>query len=148
MKQNIIETIVGILIIGVALFFSAYAYRYSNSDEKESYLVKARFESVEGISKGSDVMLAGIKIGTVKTLTLDSDYFAFLEMKVDKNVQLAIDSQAAIVSSGFLGGKFVSIIPGGEMDDIRDGGRIKFTQSSINMEALIGKFMYSYGGKD
>lgn len=147
MQQNIIETIVGFLIITIATVFFIFAYRTAGAEKHESgYTLEAKFQSAEGIIEGSDIMLAGIKIGKVQKLSLDHDtFFAIMEMNIDKGVKLPKDSQAAIVSSGFLGGKFVSIAPGGDSDDLQDHDQIKFTQSSVNMEALIGKFMYSYG---
>lgn len=147
MQQNIIETIVGFLIIAIATVFLVFAYKTAGtSKHEEGYSLQAKFQSAEGIIEGSDIMLAGIKIGAVKKLTLDHDtFFAVMEMSIDKGVKLPKDSQAAIVSSGFLGGKFVSIAPGGDNEDLQNNDQIKFTQSSVNMEALIGKFMYSYG---
>lgn len=146
MRQNIIETIVGFFIIATAAFFLAFAYKTAGtSNNDEGYTLKAKFQSAEGIIEGSDIMLAGIKIGTVQKLRLDHESFlAVMEMNIDKDIKIPKDSQAAIVSSGFLGGKFVSISPGGDNDDLQNQDQIKFTQSSVNMEALIGKFMYSY----
>lgn len=150
MQQNIIETIVGFFIITIAVVFFVFAYKTAGAEGPESgYTLAAKFQSAEGINEGSDIRLAGIKIGKVQKLTLDREtFFAMMEMNIDKGVKLPKDSQAAIVSSGFLGGKFVSIVPGGDADDLQDHDQIQFTQSSVNMEALIGKFMYSYGNNN
>jgi phospholipid/cholesterol/gamma-HCH transport system substrate-binding protein len=146
MKQNIIEVAVGFIVIIVAITFLAFAYNRDGGEVDEGYTLQARFQNAEGIVTGSDIMLAGIKIGDVKKLTLDREsFFAIMQMNIRKDVRLPKDSQAAIVSSGFLGGKFVSIVPGGDTEDFKDGDQIKFTQSSVNMESLIGKFMYSFG---
>lgn len=146
MKQNIIEIAVGFIVIIVAVTFLAFAYNRDGGEVDDGYILQARFQNAEGIVTGSDIMLAGIKIGDVKTLTLDREsFFAIMQMSIKKDIKLPKDSQAAIVSSGFLGGKFVSIVPGGDTEDFKDGDQIKFTQSSVNMESLIGKFMYSFG---
>jgi phospholipid/cholesterol/gamma-HCH transport system substrate-binding protein len=149
MRQNIIETIIGFIVIGVALMFFMFTYTTKDSSgNDDGYLLKASFQNAEGIVKGSDVMIAGIKIGSVAKLTLDRDtFFAMMEMTINKDVKLPTDSQAAIVSSGFLGSKFVAIVPGGDSTDLKNADQIKHTQSSVNMEALIGKFMYSFGSK-
>jgi phospholipid/cholesterol/gamma-HCH transport system substrate-binding protein len=150
MNQNILETIIGFIIIVVATVFAIFAYSTSGNTEDEiGYVLEARFQNAEGIFVGADVMLAGIKIGSVLDLTLDRDtFFAIMKIGVKKDVKLPQDSQVAIVSSGFLGGKFVSVSPGGDVVDLKDGDQVKFTQSSVNMEALIGKFMYSYGNNN
>lgn len=149
MKQNIVETIIGFVVLAIALTFFVFAYVTGGSSGKdEGYILKANFQNAEGIVPGSDIMIAGIKIGTVRNLLLDRNtFFAMMEMNIDKDVKLPTDSQAAIVSSGFLGGKFVSIVPGGDSEDLKNYDQIKLTQSSVNMEALIGKFMYSFGSK-
>ncbi|MES2215176.1 MAG: outer membrane lipid asymmetry maintenance protein MlaD [Pseudomonadota bacterium] len=147
MNQNIIETMIGFIVLGIALTFFVFAYTTGgNTNSHKGYTLKANFQSAEGIVPGSDIMVAGIKIGSVTKLTLNRDtFFAMMEMSINDDIKLPTDSQAAIVSSGFLGGKFVSIVPGGDSEDLKHNDQIKLTQSSVNMESLIGKFMYSYG---
>jgi len=148
MRQNVIETILGMIILAVAVWFFAYAYNTNRmNNDTDGYIVTARFQNAEGIVIGSDIMTAGIKIGEVWDMTLDrNSFFAIVKLKINKGIQLPKDSQASVVSSGFLGGKFVAIAPGASDDDLKDNDVIKFTQSSVNIEALIGKFMYSFGG--
>lgn len=147
MKQNIIETVIGFLIIVIATWFFIYAYNTNSmNDDGKGYILNASFQNAEGIVIGSDVMTAGIKIGEVEDMTLDRNtFFAVMKLKIYEGIQVPKDSQAAIVSSGFLGGKFVSIVPGASDFDLNNGDTITFTQSSVNIESLIGKFMYSYG---
>ena len=147
MKQNVIETIIGFIIIIIAGWFFVYAYNTNRMNtESGGYDLTARFQNAEGIVIGSDIMTAGIKIGSVSDMTLDRTTFdAVLTLKINDGIKIPKDSQAAIVSSGFLGGKFVSIIPGVAEEDYAHNGVIRFTQSSVNIESLIGKFMYSFG---
>ena len=147
MRQNVIETIIGFIIIVTAGWFFAYAYNTNRmNNDMDGYIVTARFQNAEGISIGSDIMTAGIKIGEVWDMTLDRNtFFAVMQLKINKGIQIPKDSQAAVVSSGFLGGKFIAIAPGASDDDLKADDIIKFTQSSVNIEALIGKFMYSFG---
>ncbi len=149
MKQNILETLIGFIVIIITALFFMYAYHLGKgSQSQEGYLVKAQFQNAEGIVAGSDVMLAGIKVGTVEGLTLDKDsFFAVLSIKLDKEIKLPKDSQAAVATSGFLGSKFIAITPGAGDDELKPGDQIKYTQSSINIEALLGKFMYSFNNK-
>jgi phospholipid/cholesterol/gamma-HCH transport system substrate-binding protein len=147
MKQNIIETIIGFVILTIAGWFLVYAYNTNRMNaDSDGYILTARFQNAEGIVIGSDIMTAGIKIGEVEDMTLDRDtFFAVMKLKIHKGIQIPKDSQAAVVSSGFLGGKFVAIAPGASDIDLKDKDTITFTQSSVNIESLIGKFMYSYG---
>jgi phospholipid/cholesterol/gamma-HCH transport system substrate-binding protein len=149
MKQNVVETLIGFLILCIATWFLIYAFNTNRMNtDSEGYLVTARFQNADGIFEGSDIVVAGIKIGDVETMTLDrKDFYAVMTLKIHKGVQLPKDSQAAVVSSGFLGGKYISIIPGVEEDDLKDGDIIPLTHSSVNLESLIGKFMYSFGNK-
>ena len=150
MKQNILETAVGGAVLAIALWFFIFAYNTNRRNtDSEGYYVSAKFQNAEGIYAGSDIMVAGIKIGEVDSLTLDrANFFAVMRLKIDKAIKLPKDSEAAIVSSGFLGGKFVSVIPGVLDEDLKNNDIIKQTQSSVNIESLIGKFMYSFGNKD
>ncbi len=145
MKHSIIETLVGFIVLIIATAGLYVAYEKGNTANlKGSYLLKANFENVEGITVGSDVMLAGIKIGAVDSMDLDKNtFFAALSLKINDNVKLPKDSQAAVATSGFLGSKFIAITPGAEDENFNANEQIKRTQSSVNLESLIGKFMYS-----
>lgn len=144
MKQGSLETLIGFAIIFIAGFFLIYSYKAQNQDPHETYNLEATFQSVEGIIVGSDVTIGGIIVGKVHSLALDpSTYDAKMLISIDKNVLVPKDSRALITSSGFLGGKYVAISPGGDDKFLNHGDRIQYTQSSINLESLIGKFMYS-----
>jgi len=149
MKQNIIETAIGFLVLITGCVFLVFALKTNNMKANSSgYLLTARFQSAEGIYSGSDIMLAGIKIGEVENMVLDrNSFYAVMDLRIDEAFRLPIDSEASIVSSGFLGGKFVSIIPGIEEEDLKDGDSVFRTHSSVNLESLIGKFMYNFDSK-
>jgi phospholipid/cholesterol/gamma-HCH transport system substrate-binding protein len=150
MRQNVIETIIGFIVLIIAVVFFAYAYQSSGKgDNVKGYILKATFQSAEGIVKGSDIMIAGIKVGSVDDLSLDKEsYLAQVNLKLQEEVLIPKDSVAAIVSQGLLGGKYVMIMPGAEEENLKDNEVIQNTQSSINLESLIGKFMYSKGDSD
>jgi phospholipid/cholesterol/gamma-HCH transport system substrate-binding protein len=147
MRQNVIETIIGFIILAVTGWFFVYAYSTNSmKTDSDGYILAAKFQNAEGIVVGSDIMTAGIKIGEVSEMTLDRNtFFAVMKLRINKGIQIPEDSQASVVSSGFLGGKFISITPGASDTDLKNNDAIKFTQSSVNIESLIGKFMYSFG---
>lgn len=149
MQKNIIETLTGAVVLVVAGVFFVFAYQGSGMRIESGYLVKANFTNISGITLGSDVRIGGVKIGTVSDLSLDTNtYEAVLSMNIRSSTTLPKDSSASIVSNGLLGEKFVQITPGGEEKTLKDGDKIEFTQSAINLEELIGKFMFSGGGVD
>ncbi|WP_341754463.1 outer membrane lipid asymmetry maintenance protein MlaD [Candidatus Tisiphia endosymbiont of Dioctria rufipes] len=147
MKQNVIETLVGFIVILVALGFFVFAYKIGNSSKVESgYILKANFQNAEGIVQGSSVMLAGIKIGSVTNITLDkTSFFALLTISINNDIKLPKDTSIAIVTSGILGSRYISVTPGSSEENLAGGDQIKYTQSAVNIESLIGKLIYSFG---
>ncbi len=147
MKHSTIEILVGFIVILVALTLFVFAYTVSNSLKiKDGYTLKASFHNAEGVVKGSDVMLAGIKIGSVTSIALDTTSFsALLTININNNIKLPKDTSIAIVTSGILGSKYIAVIPGSSQENLARDDQIKYTQSAINIESLIGKLMYSFG---
>jgi len=149
MQKNILETLMGAVVLIVAGAFLAFAYQGSQMHVEEGYVVSGKFANISGISLGSDVRIGGIKVGAVSDLKLDPEtYQAIAFMQIRKDTKVPKDSSAAIVSSGLLGEKYIQITPGGDDKMLAQGGKIQFTQSSVNLEELIGKFMFSGGGVD
>lgn len=149
MKGNVIETVMGAVLLVVAALFLFFAYNTSQFRSVTGYELSANFEHIDGIRDGSDVRISGIKVGSVLSTTLDPKTFlATVKMSVEPNVKLPDDSVAEIVSSSLLGDKYMSLVPGGSDNDIPPGGQIKYTQSSVSLEHLIGQMMFSPpGGK-
>src|SRR6185437_4666124 len=144
MRGNVIETVMGAVVMVVAALFLLVAYNTSQMRSVPGYEVTANFEHIDGIRDGSDVRVSGIKVGSVLALTLDPKTFlATVRMSVEPSVKLPEDTVAEIVSSGLLGDKYLSLVPGGADKDIAPGGRIKYTQSSVSIEHLIGQMMFS-----
>jgi phospholipid/cholesterol/gamma-HCH transport system substrate-binding protein len=144
MKGNVLETVMGAVVLVVAALFLFFAYNTSQLRSVKGYELTANFEHIDGIRDGSDVRISGIKVGSVMTATLDPKTFlATLRLSVEPSVKLPDDTVAEIVSSGLLGDKYLSLVPGGSDKDLAPGERIKFTQSSISLEHLIGQMMFS-----
>ena len=151
MKKNIIETIIGFIVIIITVFFVVFIYNNAKktSISKATYQVYANFQNVDGIASGSDIMISGIKVGKVSEINLDKQtYQAVVKMQLDDNIKIPSDSKASISSSSLLGGnKFIAIDPGAEDFMLKNGDQIIDTSSPVNLESLIGKFMYSMGNK-
>jgi phospholipid/cholesterol/gamma-HCH transport system substrate-binding protein len=149
MQKNLLETLMGAVVLIVAGVFLSFAYEGSQMRVEAGYTVSAKFSNASGISLGSDIRIGGIKVGVVSGLTLDPEsYEAVISMQIRKDTKTPKDSSASIVSSGLLGEKYIQLTPGSDDKMLADGGKIQFTQSSVNLEELIGKFMFSGGGVD
>jgi len=149
MQKNIIETLMGGVVLVTAAAFLAFAYKGSDLQVEDGYIVRGNFSNASGISLGSDVRVGGIKVGVVSDLGLDPQtYEAVVSMQIGESTKLPKDSSAAITGSGLLGEKFIQLSPGNDDKMLADGGKVQFTQSSVNLEELIGKFMFSGGGVD
>ena len=150
MRGNVIEIVIGAVVLVVAALFLAFAYRTSQfRTASGGYEVTADFARIDGIHQGSDVRISGIKVGTVVADSLDpKTYLATIRMSIDSEVQLPEDTVAQVTSSGLLGDKYMSLAPGGSDKMIPPGGKIQYTQSSVSLENLIGQMMFTTpGGK-
>ena len=147
MGGNLVETLIGAVVLVVAGFFLYFSYEKADAGVVSGYPLMAKFDKVDGVKVGSNVMLAGIKVGTVMEQTLDAEeYLAVLKISMSMDVKLPDDSAIKIVSDGLLGGKYLSIDPGGSEDYLEAGDEIRFTQGAIDLTDLIGKAIYSTGG--
>lgn len=144
MKINILETLTGAIVVGLSVVLLFFGYTSTKHGSAEGYTIKAKFSKADGLIEGSNVKVAGIKVGSVTKLTLDqTTYGAMIEMRIDKNVKLPTDSSAAIISESLLGGKYMDLQAGGDESMIEDGGVIQHTQSSVILESLIGQLIFS-----
>lgn len=149
MKGNVIETIIGAVILLVAFGFVSYAYRTAGNSTQNGYVIDARFDRVDGLTLGADVRLSGIKIGTVTEMTLDPEsYEAKIKMTIDPEVKLYGGTTAKITSAGLLGNQYISLDPGGSFDALANGGEISDTTGSIDLFGLISKFIFSGSSSD
>jgi phospholipid/cholesterol/gamma-HCH transport system substrate-binding protein len=149
MKQARLETLVGFLVIIVAAVFFTFAYNIRNvSKGGNGYTLVANFQNIDGITAGSDVKLAGIKVGRVESLVLTDDtYYASAKLFINELVEIPVDSRAIVSTSGLLGGTYIRINPGASDDNFEEPRKIQVTQSALNIEDLIGKLMYSLTSK-
>ena len=143
MAENRVEVAAGAVVLVLALAFAAYAGKGMGlSGGTETYDLRASFRSIQGVSLGSDVKLAGVKVGTLSQLTLNPDtYMADAVINIDKRVQLPTDSAILISSEGLLGGNFIELQPGGMPDYLAPGDEIEDTQGAVSLITLLMKFV-------
>ncbi len=147
MAEKLSEIIAGGAVLAAALGFVVYAGQSTGfTRAPDTYTLTASFRSVDGISIGTEVRLAGVKVGTVTNLSLNPQtYFADATLSVRKDILIPEDSAALISSEGLLGGNFVELQPGGALDNLAPGEEIEDTQGSVSLIALMMKFV---GGSD
>jgi phospholipid/cholesterol/gamma-HCH transport system substrate-binding protein len=146
MRRNLLETLLGAIVLVVAIGFLTFAYRSSQISDADGYELLARFDRVDGLERGADVRISGIKVGTVVGQTLDPETFrAEIRFTLRDDVQLPLDTSAAVVSNGLLGGKHLALVPGGDIEMLQPGDEVTLTQSAINLEDLIGRMIFSQG---
>src|SRR5690606_28220602 len=149
MQSNLVETLIGTLVVAVAAVFLFYGYSTSGMRSSSGYQVKAAFSAVDGLATGADVRLSGIKVGTVVAQQLDPEtYQAMVTLDIASDVKLPDDTSAKITSEGLLGGSYISLTPGGSEELLTHGGEIMFTQGPLDLMSLIGQAVFSATDSD
>jgi phospholipid/cholesterol/gamma-HCH transport system substrate-binding protein len=143
-RRNAVEIVVGAAVLLVAGVFLAYAVAHSGRSAREGYPLTAQFDHIDGLSVGADVRMAGVRIGSVTNTAINPEsYLAIVTLSVQDGLHLPKDSSAEIDSDSLLGGKYVSLSPGGDATMLKPGQQITITQSSVSLEQLLGKFIFS-----
>ncbi|KAB2885636.1 MAG: outer membrane lipid asymmetry maintenance protein MlaD [Albidovulum sp.] len=148
MAESVTEVLTGAGVLAAAVGFLVYATGGEGlTRATDSYQLTASFRSVEGITVGTDVRMAGVKVGTVTDLALNpKTFFADAKVTVRNGVAVPDDSTIVIASEGLLGGAFVEILPGGSPDDLAPGAEIEDTQGAVSVIALLMKFVGAAAG--
>jgi phospholipid/cholesterol/gamma-HCH transport system substrate-binding protein len=142
-RENIGEAIVGLLVVILAVWFVIFAWDRTGGGEKSgSTHISAIFPNASGVTAGTDVRVAGLKIGSVTHLSLDpQSYQVKVDIALDPTAKLPADSSASITSEGLLGSTFIAMTPGGSATPLKTGDTITDTQGSMDLMALIGQFI-------
>lgn len=141
------ETILGAIVAVVAIgFFAFAAAQAGTTGGGDGYELTGRFQRVDGIAVGSDVRVAGVKVGVVRSVALDPEtYMAKLTFAIDRGVGVPDDSIARIAADGLLGGAYVSIEPGAG-DMLAAGGEIINTNGSVDLLTVLSSAAQGMGG--
>lgn len=146
MKKGMVEFYVGIfMIIGIAcsayLIIELGGLKVGNKDD---YRLYAYFSSVAGLKKGAGVEMAGVMIGNVTSITLDTErLLAKVEIGIDEKIKLAEDVMASVKTSGVIGDRYINLSPGGSETTLESGDTIFNTESAIDIEALVSKYIFN-----
>lgn len=147
--HNYFDFFIGTVVLFIAgfFFFSSFSKTHQIKNS-QNYSLFAKFSTADGISTGADVKIAGVKVGSVTKQELDpKTYQAILYFELDKNVLIPADSSIKVASEGLLGSKYLAIAVGSDSEFLQPNQEISFTQSSVNFEELLGKFIFSNNTK-
>ena len=140
------------LMLGVAAltWLATEATNYGQELGDDSYVISARFVNVGDLKNRAPVKVGGVSIGLVEDVKLDPVTFeALVEMRIDRRInELPADTSAAILTSGVLGDRYVSLEPGGDPAFLEDGDELFITQSAVVLEQLIGKYLLNPGSSE
>jgi len=146
MKQLNLETGVGVFLVVGFLSFAYIAIKLGGVDvlSGDNYALEARFGSVSGLKVGADIEIAGVKVGKVANIMLDPEdgSEALVQLVIDSSIRLESDSIASIRTAGIIGDRYISIAHGGADDYVEPNGEIIETESAINLEELVSKYIF------
>ena len=146
MSRKFPEILTGLAIIVIAAVFLVYALGRAQAIGGSGYLLNAQFSDIGGLTIGSDVKIGGVVVGHVVDENLDPQtYAAVVKVQIDNNIKIPSDTSAAISSDGLLGGSYVGLSPGGSTTNLAAGQSFAVTQSAINIENLLGQFIFNMG---
>jgi phospholipid/cholesterol/gamma-HCH transport system substrate-binding protein len=143
-RRNAAEVLSGAVVLLVAAGFLGYAVAHSGRSAVSGYTLTAKFDNVAGLPVGSDVRMAGVRVGSIVAEQIDpQSYLAVVTLSVRSGLEVPKDTSASVTSDGLLGGKYLSLSPGGDSAMLQPGQSITITQSSVSLEQLLGKFIFS-----
>jgi phospholipid/cholesterol/gamma-HCH transport system substrate-binding protein len=146
MKKRKIEFYVGLFVIlGLACIIYLFAaFGETGLMNRPQYRIYAYFTSVSGLKKGARVEMAGVEIGSVSSISIDKErMLAKVELSIDKNIGLSEDIIASVKTSGIIGQKYIDILPGGSDTMLEPGDEVVNTESSLDIESLVRKFIFN-----
>ena len=144
MQRNMLETVMGAIVLLTAVAFVSLAYEAANIRGTEGYELEAEFGATGGLSVGDDVRISGIKVGRISRQELDPvTYAARIVMSLDERIRIPADSSARITAASLLGGNYLELIPGADEDMMQPGEVIYDTRDPISLTDLLGKAVFS-----
>ena len=148
-NRKSVEIWVGVFVGAGIIALGVLAFRVGNlttADVVNGYRVEARFQNVGSLKVKSPVTVAGVRVGRVAEIRFDPDtYQALVVMNIDGRYNhLPVDTGASILTSGLLGEQYIELEPGGAEDYLKNGDRIKVTQSAMVLEKLVGRVLTTF----
>ncbi len=148
MRDQLVETIVGAIVLVTAAVFLTYALNTGGSQGGRGAEYVARFDSADGLSVGSDVRISGVKVGSVADVELDPTTFqARVLVSVGRDFELPVDSAVSLRNEGLLGGIYLAVEPGVEVEFMQPGDEFAYGQGAIDVIRLLAEFI-AQGGSD
>lgn len=144
MRINMVEAVMGAIVLIIASFFLVFAYTSSKGGVYTGYSLIAKFDRIDGLAVGNDTRISGVKVGSIVSIDIDPQtYLAQVVFTVRNGLSLPVDTVAEITSESLMGGKYIALVPGGDENTLAPGEEITYTQSSVSLEALLGKYLFS-----
>lgn len=138
------EAVVGVFVLIGLLSLGYLSVRLGKVQVfgADQYVVYAEFAQAGGVKAGSDVEIAGVAVGSVKSVSLGEDYMAKVALSIDSRVRIQQDSIASVKTKGLIGEKYIQISPGGSEETVPPGGTIRETEPAVDLEGLISQFVF------
>lgn len=147
MKRKALDLWVGVFVaigLGALLFLALKVGNLASFSAAETYLVRANFDNIGGLKKRAPVKSAGVVVGRVEDIAFDTEtYEATVALSIDKRYAFPKDTSAKILTSGLLGEQYIGLAAGGDTAKLKDGDKLKITQSAVVLENLISQFLFS-----
>ena len=143
MQRNMLETVMGAIVLLTAIGFMSLAYEAANIRGAHGYELEAEFGATGGLSVGDDVRISGIKVGRIVRQDLDPiTYAARIVISLDERIRVPADSSARITAASLLGGNFLELIPGADEEMMQPGEVIYDTRDPVSLTDLLGKAVF------
>ena len=144
MQRNMLETVMGAIVLLTAIGFMSLAYEAANIRGADGYELEAEFGATGGLSVGDDVRISGIKVGRIVRQDLDPiTYAARIVISLDEWIRVPADSSARITAASLLGGNFLELIPGADEEMMQPGEVIYDTRDPVSLTDLLGKAVFA-----
>lgn len=147
MKRKALDLWVGVFVamgLGALLFLALKVGNLASFSAAETYQVKSDFDNIGGLKKRAPVKSAGVVVGRVEDIGFSTEtYEATVTLSIDKRYAFPKDTAAKILTAGLLGEQYVGLSAGGDSTMLKDGDKLKITQSAVVLENLISQFLFS-----
>ncbi len=146
MERKTVDLWVGIFVAAGLIGLLVLALKVGNASSvrvSDGYTITAEFDDVGGLKPRAPVKSAGVVVGRVENVGLDNETLrAKVILRIDKRYQFSKDSSVSILTSGLLGDQYIGVTGGADIEILKDGDRVRLTQSAIVLEKVIGQFLY------